>query len=373
MNFYTNRIKLSGNVLEVRSYANEQLRNKNGMIARYFESRFIVIDDEEKIYIKDLITDERFYTIKDFKEFLNSSGDFSNFNFNLLQKFRYELMTEKQKQLYNKIKSIYRVKDKMIDLVNSNLPLDDMRQFKLLTLTYAVPEFDLKKANEDLKLFIMRFNYKFIKEGGEKLKYIAIKEYQEEREDKSIHFHLLCFNAPYIHELNNGELDECWGRGSTNYEIVEHVKNVGLYVGKIMEYVFKEAGKILSLENMIAKLNNGDLSDDEIEKILNSNQIVFTPNHKFYSASRGLKKSVIKYGYEATKEIEEIQELCFEVANGQDTFDVQVAPFSIFPPDIEEDCIGHFNIGAVQIMRYVFNHTDKRVEKIKKLLLKIQE
>jgi len=107
-NFYDEKIKLTGNVLEIRKYEYEQIRNKGNV--SLFNDRYQIVIEENERYILDTYTDLRFYSIKELQDHFNRIGDYSSFNNNLLLKLKYALLTDIQKQLVNKVKSIFRVK-----------------------------------------------------------------------------------------------------------------------------------------------------------------------------------------------------------------------------------------------------------------------
>ncbi|MCX5774330.1 MAG: hypothetical protein NTX05_06960 [Fusobacteria bacterium] len=357
-NFYDEKIKLTGNVLEIRKYEYEQIRNKGN--TSLWSDRYIIDSNENTKFILDTYSGNQFYSIRELQDHFNRLGDYSSYNNNLLLKLKYALLTDIQKQLVNKVKSIFRVKEKMIDIINSNLPLDDMRLFKVLTLTYSEEQKDLKQSNEQLKNFIKRFNYKFMK--NENLKYIAIKEYQK---NGNIHFHIVLFNAPYIKKEKMIDIDECWGLGMTNYQVIKDVDNIGLYIAKIMDYIFKEPQK------MLEKITDDTLQDEEILQIMESNKIVFEKNHKFYQCSRGLKRGIIKYVDKNSDDIKYIETMIKEDNPLIETFEEITVERVILPPLEGENEIVRFNTGKVIIKRIVFKHKDERLKILLEFLKKL--
>jgi len=392
-NFYDTRIKLTGNVIEIRKYTNDQLRIKNESSST--EKRFTIELFGGVNIIYDTQSKYSFHSVKELYEYLKDTNDITPNNIKELLALKYKILSPIQKQLFNKIKTLHRCKEKMIDIINSNLPLEDMRKFKVLTLTYRDEQTDINESNEDMKKFIKRFNYKFMK--NENLKYIAIKEYQK---NGNIHFHIVLFNAPYISNLK--EIDNCWGLGMTNYQIIKDVGNIGLYVAKIMDYVFKEP------QEMIKKIESHDLTDDEIINIMESNEIIFQENHKFYLCSRGLKRAIIKYTssqklneeYQTefdklaneikimTQDVKLIENIIadektlgekirvFKVQNFTSTYGLEIKEYNGLDTfktrfgDVTEDDILKYNFGKVKITRYCFDIKDERLKLIEKLLKK---
>jgi hypothetical protein len=183
---------------------------------------------------------------------------------------------------------------------------------------------------------------------GERLKYIAVKEYHtgekkggNGKNKGGIHWHLLLFNAPYVYNLK--KLDDLWEKGSTNYEVIDNVGDVGQYVSKIFNYIFKEPRKILN------QLKNGLYSDEKILEQKKKNQIVFEKNHKFYSASKNLKKPLVKYVFNSSS----LEYLKCILAINLHTFEEHdfldwTKSFEV----LDDDTIEAFNVCGVTISRY---------------------
>lgn len=93
-----------------------------------------------------------------------------------------------------------------------------------LTLTYKENMQDLRQANKDFRLFIKRLDY----QTGQKLRYIAVPEYQERG---AIHYHILLFNLPYL----KGELiEKIWRHGSTDIRLAYRGKGIFNYMTKYL-------------------------------------------------------------------------------------------------------------------------------------------
>ena len=108
------------------------------------------------------------------------------------------------------LQKIYIKKSKktLKELILCNLPNG---QAKFLTLTYASPEFNKKKANNDFKNFIKRLKYST----KINLRYIAVSEEHDSQATKSdrvhsYHFHVLIFDLPF---LSAKVYSEVWTHG----------------------------------------------------------------------------------------------------------------------------------------------------------------
>jgi len=77
-------------------------------------------------------------------------------------------------------------------LVNANFV---QKRSSFLTLTYAENVQDVKKAKQDFKLFIMRLNWSLYKVRVNRLKYLAVYEYQKRG---AIHFHIVLYKQLYL-------------------------------------------------------------------------------------------------------------------------------------------------------------------------------
>ena len=98
-----------------------------------------------------------------------------------------------------------------------------------LTMTFADNVTDLKYANHEFKLFVLRLGHKV---GGRLnrncLKYLAVPEFQQRG---AVHFHVIFFNLPFI---SANAIRECWRHGHIKINAIDHVDNVGAYISKYM-------------------------------------------------------------------------------------------------------------------------------------------
>lgn len=170
----------------------------------------------------------------------------------LKQKSLFEKISieELKKQEDNLKKSLYRTKQNLKRLINSNIALR-----KFVTLTFAENLQDIEKANKYFELFIKRLKYKY-----PNLQYIAIPELQKRG---AVHYHLL-LNLPYV---KNSKLREIWGLGFVNIRSTQHSRNIGSYLSK---YLTKD----------------------------NFNVKVFKGKKKYFY-SRNLKRCIVILGYTA--------------------------------------------------------------------------
>ena len=158
------------------------------------------------------------------------------------------IYTDKATKQENRKKTQYRARKQVMRLINSNT----FQMKKFVTLTFADNITDIKKANRSFKTFIQRLNYYLKKNHKQKIKYVAVIEFQKRG---AIHYHLLC-NAPYI---ENSILSDIWRNGFVRINQIENIDNVGAYITKYM---------------------NKDLADERLQ------------GQKCYLTSKNLEKSI---------------------------------------------------------------------------------
>ena len=129
--------------------------------------------------------------------------------------------TDEDKAL-NREKVLQRARSRVRRLACANPQLN-----KFFTLTFADNVTDLKYANNQFCCFIKRLNRYLTKMHKDKVKYIAVVEFQERG---AVHYHLLC-NLPYI---SANKLQEIWQNGFVKINKIDDVDNVGAYVTKYM-------------------------------------------------------------------------------------------------------------------------------------------
>ena len=127
-----------------------------------------------------------------------------------------------------------RARNKLMDLIRTNVA-HDWRDHegkpctvKFLTLTFKENIWDLEYANEEFHKFIKRLNYRITGSKKAFLKYVCVVEFQKRG---AVHYHVLFFNMPYVPQE---ELAEVWGHGFVGINAVDHVDDLGAYLGKYM-------------------------------------------------------------------------------------------------------------------------------------------
>jgi hypothetical protein len=101
-----------------------------------------------------------------------------------------------------------------------------------ITLTYAFiggkPMTDIQKASHDFDVFIKRFRRKY-----SDLQYCAVMEFQA---NSAVHWHLLARfddwnRRTHIYIDNNEVIEPMWDWGWTHTQRIDHVDNIGAYLG----------------------------------------------------------------------------------------------------------------------------------------------
>lgn len=104
------------------------------------------------------------------------------------------------------------------------------RYSKFVTFTYKDAEPELSNVRSDWKAFQQR-----MRREGYELDYVAVLEWQEEREikygEKSLHIHAVLFTDRYIPE---DFIKNAWGKGFIKINAMRDVKNMGCYVAKYL-------------------------------------------------------------------------------------------------------------------------------------------
>lgn len=127
----------------------------------------------------------------------------------------------------NRDKVLYRARRDIRNIVNTNFnPMS-----KFLTLTFEENITDVAEANNEFRQFVKRINYNVFKTKKSVFKYTVVPETQQRG---AIHYHVVCYNLPYVPVEKLGEI---WGNGFIKINKIEHVDNVGAYVCK---YLSKE-------------------------------------------------------------------------------------------------------------------------------------
>lgn len=153
------------------------------------------------------------------------------------RKPRRELSPEEQEE--NRRRSALRARKTLIDAVNANFGWARRgfrygdKSVKFLTLTYKENMTDYARLSGDFDLFKHRLEYHL----QEKIQYVCVPE-QQTRGAWHLHVMLYCSFLPIdtLKRLWN----EIRGEGGFNVKRVQHVHNVGKYIGKYIGKDFEE-------------------------------------------------------------------------------------------------------------------------------------
>lgn len=141
-----------------------------------------------------------------------------------------EVLTEEEYKLKNRQRHAHEVRRNVRRLALANF---DHRS-KFVTMTFRENLQDIEEANRCFKAFIRNVNAILKKDGRDRLKYLAVIEFQKRG---AIHYHMLC-DLPS--SMRYKTLIDCWRRatkdygGSVRVEKIDHVDNVGAYIVKYM-------------------------------------------------------------------------------------------------------------------------------------------
>ena len=157
------------------------------------------------------------------------------------RKPRRELSPEEQKEIRRR--SALRSRKTLVDAVNVNFGWVRRgfryggKSVKFLTLTYKENMTDYARLSRDFDLFKHRLEYYL----GEKIQYVCVPE-QQKRGAWHLHILLYCSFLPIdtLKRLWN----EMQGQGGFNVKRVQHVHNVGKYIGKYVGKDFEETDGI---------------------------------------------------------------------------------------------------------------------------------
>lgn len=166
-------------------------------------------------------------------------------------------------------------------LVNANFVKD---RSSFLTLTYAENMQDLAKAKQDFLLFIKRLNWSFYKVRTNKLKYLAVYEFQKRG---AIHFHIILFD---VDKVLITKLRKLWKYGFVKINQLKNCDNVGAYISK---YFTKDTNRQKNQKLFYRSFNLAvpsffGGSHEAVDKkmdILGLNELRFAKDYKDYYGS----------------------------------------------------------------------------------------
>jgi len=112
------------------------------------------------------------------------------------------------------------------------------------TFTFNTDVVDLETAHKVFRKFIKRLNYQVLKRTGQKLVYIAVPEFQKDRDfygrkkplGGRVHYHVIFFNLPRIQNIH-AFLAEVWGEGYIWNKTIHSAQHLANYVAK---YISKD-------------------------------------------------------------------------------------------------------------------------------------
>lgn len=121
----------------------------------------------------------------------------------------------------NRDKVLSRARRDLRRIINSNIH----KHSKFLTLTFADNVTDLDYSNNEFKKFIKRLN-RYLKY---KVEYSTVIEFQKRG---AVHYHTILYNV--IEKIDVKKLQDIWGHGFIKVNSIKDVDNVGAYVCKYM-------------------------------------------------------------------------------------------------------------------------------------------
>lgn len=154
------------------------------------------------------------------------------------RKPRRELSLEEQKEIRRR--SALRARKTLVDAVNANFGWVRRgfrygdKSVKFLTLTYKENMTDYARLSGDFDLFKHRLEYHL----REKIQYVCVPERQERG---AWHLHVLLFCSFIPIDTLKRLWNETQGQGGFNVKRVQHVHNVGKYIGKYVGKDFEDA------------------------------------------------------------------------------------------------------------------------------------
>ncbi|MDN5303589.1 MAG: hypothetical protein PWP46_468 [Fusobacteriaceae bacterium] len=292
-NEYNRKLVIANNNISMKKYDSVQVRKKVSSNNKKYD----VINCD----IVDLQTGE-VISFLDFQLMYENNEITKKEFFYTKEKYIYQNLSDVQKKLRNKVISLKRSKERIVNLINANIN----NNVKFLTLTFRDNITDVKQSNKEFTNFIKRFNYylKIKKSYNEKLKYISVLETQKRG---AIHYHILLFDCPFV---SFEELMNIWGLGSVyiecllrNNKIVkinssnndfefnnQRIDNVGAYITKTVDYITKSFNNLIDLAENINDI-------EELENIFSEfeNQLILQKNVKIFQTSKNLKKAIVLY------------------------------------------------------------------------------
>lgn len=254
-------------------------------------NRFKKVAKLEDNFIKDMIIEEAkkqgYFDLKNlfYREFLKKNNLVSE----VVYQFREITRREDAKTIE---KNIRRTIAKIVDLINANITSENKNKWRFFTATYDPKNYDLKKLNKHIELFLKRFAYYFKTtkryKNNEFLNYIATVEPQQEfdyKGDKNarLHIHFLLEFKNNNTFIAQKTLEKRWRMGRVDIRKLKG-NNIGAYLGA---YLGNELDKLTGKKSSRLHLYPANI------KILRYSKNVKRPIKKIvnYSESEKLKET----------------------------------------------------------------------------------
>jgi len=205
---YDYKIVVSGDIIEVYKYSNEQYKTKNLDI--------LIIQEKSKDNHKHIEQD----TAQESKDYKRS------------------------------IETIYATRRRLKNLINANVNQYKPMKDKFITLTFK-EELNRDEVIKCFKLFNKRLRYKYSKY---EYQYIAVIE-RGTKNTKRLHMHCLFFGLPYIPVI---EFRAIWDYGNVDMKALKNYGDVANYILKYVEKTLRDTtyipkGKKLYITSMHLK------------------------------------------------------------------------------------------------------------------------
>jgi hypothetical protein len=195
------------------------------------------------------------------------------------KKIKVDKITLERQKKERFIKSCYRAKEKIFDLIvcnaNKHLDYENKKQnVKFLTLTFKEKISEIEKANKELTKFMKRLSFYCYGTRKNVIKYIAVPELQKRG---AWHFHVILFNVKYVEWA---KLMRLWGNGGVYINAIKVERNDD--IKQVAKYITKYISKSMCIEKTKNEKKAKIAENYELYKKYGME------NKKRYSCSKGL-------------------------------------------------------------------------------------
>lgn len=256
---YNLKVKIAGNTIEFKRYRFMQKRQKRGEGEQTFVPFVLSDEDLQEYEVGEKIIDEQAHEEKYYK-------------------------------------NLRAVRVKVFDIINANVRnnvdyVGNHQRIKFMTLTFGDEYMidKIKEAYEELTKFMQRLSYHFFQTKSNVIRYLSTFELQP---CGKIHFHIVCFNMPYISNLakDGYPLQKIWGNGYVGINALKRKNGKNIDLDKIAGYIIKYMTKGTKIENGKVKIDE-DFANKDIYRYENYKAFGLEGVKK-YSTSKGLKKPI---------------------------------------------------------------------------------